>query len=576
MKSNLKLLSLFWKNHNLLFVICFFLIFLESIFTSLSLASLLPLLNIFLNDSQKALNFNIPFFNNVLVDFIQKEPLKILLFFSILLLLKFSSTFLRMMCSLLLGENLKREWTKKMLSNIFVQSFGKYDNIEEGHLTSNILDLPRRLQNFTVGILGYLSLLLQSLFVIIVMIFIESNILFTGIFIIAISYIFLYKPYVKLARLVGDKNIKFHQDISARVFDAIRNIRDIKILNLNRLIIKKLDHYLLQHLYLQLKTRILQSLPNYTIEFVFAIVVLSGYFYFKGQTIDDLKTILPEVIFFAIALQKLLGFAASLTSQKFKIATNWQSITLMHNLLYIGNETDENKAKIVYQAKRKTPNFTDKISLKNISYRYNKGITVFDNLNFDIPLQKAVFFIGESGSGKSTLMDIITQLRTIANGSFYVDGVNIKKYSLNDWQQNFSYISQEPNLFSGTIKENITLFNDKVPLEKIREIAIKVGIDDFIMGLDKQYDTLVARGGDTLSGGQKRRLVLIRCLLKNPKVIILDETLSSIPESAEVDIIQKLKEMIGLSIFIISHRTSAIGLADAVFEVKNGQILQKD
>lgn len=215
------------------------------------------------------------------------------------------------------------------------------------------------------------------------------------------------------------------------------------------------------------------------------------------------------------------------------------------------------------------------LEMDSLSFFYNREQKIFENVNLKIPLRKLIYFVGESGTGKSSLMDILCKLRKPNEGKVFLNNINIESYNLKAWRRKICYVSQEPTFFSGTILENITLFEKKIKLNDVRKIAKLLDCDHFILKKSQKYNTLLTSNASNLSGGQKRRIALIRSLLRRPEILILDESLSSVDERLEIEIIKKLKKIKNLSIFFVTHRTTSLKLADQVLIFKNKNIIKK-
>lgn len=545
---------------------CLVLILFEGLVGSLALATLIPITSILVNGSG-SMEQSLAILSWLPIDISDVGP-KILLFLALLLFLKFFISLARTVSSILLGEKLKAKWVGQMLDKVLVSPIDRYGWTEEGAILSNVLDLPRGSQNFVVGMTGFISILAQSAAIIVVMLAVNWQVLAAGTVLMLVLYLLAHRPYTRIAQKFGQRNIKYHQDIAALVSETIRNIRDIKLLNLLKLSSERVQTQLDGHMRLQFKTRVLQAVPTQFVELLFAAIVLSIYFLISGIPFEQVRLLLPTAAFFIVGAQRVSAFAASLAAIYFKLATNFQRFELMDQLLTAADETDGKKGASV-------PLLTQKIDFKDVSYTYDRGSLALHDITVSIPLGKIVFFIGKSGSGKSTLMDMITRLREPSEGVITADGHPINQCSQQSWWRLFGYVSQEPTLLNGTFAENISLFDDRVSHGDIVRAAKLAGGDEFIERDPKGYEKQISRSGGTLSGGQKRRIAIARCLLRQPQMLILDEALSALDEQVERELIQSLSEIEGLSLFIVTHRTANMDLADTIFEMEDGKVAQR-
>ncbi|CUU01023.1 ATP-binding cassette, subfamily B [Candidatus Kryptobacter tengchongensis] len=217
------------------------------------------------------------------------------------------------------------------------------------------------------------------------------------------------------------------------------------------------------------------------------------------------------------------------------------------------------------------------IKLKNVWFRYPDSENyVLKNINLDIRQGQTVGIVGYTGSGKTTLVNLIPRLFDPDKGEVLIDGVNVKKIPLKVLRESIGYVQQEVFLFSDTVKNNITFGVDGVSDEKVFEVAKIAHIYDEIMEFQDKFNTIIGERGITLSGGQKQRLSLARALIKDPKILILDDSFSSVDAYTEETILKNLKEFRkGRTTIIISHRITAVKDADFIIVLDDGEIVEQ-
>ena len=215
------------------------------------------------------------------------------------------------------------------------------------------------------------------------------------------------------------------------------------------------------------------------------------------------------------------------------------------------------------------------INFENVSFYYEKDRPILKNINLKIKQGETLAIIGETGSGKSTLISMIPRFYDVTGGSVTIDGVDVKKIKLQSLRKMIGLVSQEIFLFSTSIKDNITfgvrnpVINDVIAASKIAEI------DEFINLLPNKYDTPVGERGITISGGQKQRIAIARALLTNPKILIFDDSTSSVDVETEFRIQNELKKVLrGKTTLIITQRLSTIRLVDRIAVVKSGELVE--
>lgn len=217
------------------------------------------------------------------------------------------------------------------------------------------------------------------------------------------------------------------------------------------------------------------------------------------------------------------------------------------------------------------------IEFKNVSFRYNKKLDyVLENFNLDIKAGKNIALVGPSGGGKTTVCALIPRFYDVSEGGIFVDGKNIKDFSLYSLRNNIGIVQQDVYLFSGTIMENIRYGKPDATEEEIIEAAKLASAYNFIMELEHGFDTYVGERGVKLSGGQKQRISIARVFLKNPPILILDEATSALDNNSEA-VIQESLEVLskGRTTITIAHRLTTIQNADMIVVMTADGIVEK-
>jgi ATP-binding cassette, subfamily B, multidrug efflux pump len=201
---------------------------------------------------------------------------------------------------------------------------------------------------------------------------------------------------------------------------------------------------------------------------------------------------------------------------------------------------------------------------------------VLEDISFFAKPGQTVAIIGPTGSGKSTLVNILSRFYETTSGVINVGGINVKEWEIHKLRTSMGMVMQDIFLFSDTIEGNIAYGNPNATLEDVQAAARRAEAHDFITTLPEGYDTIVGERGVGLSGGQKQRIALARALLKDPSILILDDTTSSVDMETE-ERIQKTLNSIqqGKTCFIIAHRISSVKEADLILVMHDGKIIER-
>jgi ATP-binding cassette subfamily B protein len=217
------------------------------------------------------------------------------------------------------------------------------------------------------------------------------------------------------------------------------------------------------------------------------------------------------------------------------------------------------------------------IRFENVSFQYTDGENeVLKNITFTVESGKSVALLGSTGSGKTSLVNLLPRFHDYSGGRILIDGIELKDFPRKTLRQLIGIVEQEPFLFSRSIRENIAIGVDRhVTDEEIETAARAAAIHDVIAGFPDGYQTIVGEKGVTLSGGQKQRTTIARTLLKNPRILILDDSTSSVDTETEAEIRQALNSLMeNRTTFIIAHRIQSVMNADLIIVLDKGEIIQ--
>ena len=295
------------------------------------------------------------------------------------------------------------------------------------------------------------------------------------------------------------------------------------------------------------------------------ILIAGGLFLYAGRiSFGDYSTFIVSVNLFINPVNTLIGFMEQFQNG---VSGFKRFVELMDQ----EPETDTPDA-------RELENVQGTIEFKNVTYAYDPSKEVLHDINLRLEKGRKLALVGPSGGGKTTLCHLLPNFYKLReeDGSILIDGMDIRGLTMESVRRNIGIVQQDVFLFAGTIRENILYGRPDAAEEEVFEAARRANIHDYIMTLEKGYDTEIGERGVKLSGGQKQRLSIARVFLKNPAILILDEATSALDNTTEVLIQQALDELCkGRTTLVVAHRLSTIRNADEIAVVINGRITER-
>ncbi len=235
-------------------------------------------------------------------------------------------------------------------------------------------------------------------------------------------------------------------------------------------------------------------------------------------------------------------------------------------------------AKIPIHAEKSAPSLQGHVEFKNVSFHFedDPNTDVLKNISLKASPGQTIAILGETGAGKSTLVNLICRFYDPTSGEILIDGIDARKWHVRELRNHIATVMQDIFLFSDTIEGNIAFGAPDATMEDVRRMARIADADHFIETMPESYDTIVGERGVGLSGGQKQRISLARALLKNPSILILDDTTSAVDMETEVKIQGELKKITeNTTTFIIAHRISSVKEADEILILNHGEIIER-
>jgi len=307
-----------------------------------------------------------------------------------------------------------------------------------------------------------------------------------------------------------------------------------------------------------------------TTDIICGIQVVVGYYIAARMTVDGTIT-LGTFLAYAGLLGWIINPMRNLGRLIVQMSTGLVSFTRVMEIIH------EEREPLTEGAYQPTGDLRGDVVFENVSFQYDSDEPVLQDITFRVNAGQTVALLGSTGSGKTSLVSLLPRFYEYTGGQITLDGVELKDYPRHYLRRQIGIVEQEPFLFSRTIRENITYgVGREVSDAEVEAAARAAAIHDVIMSFSEGYSTLVGERGVTLSGGQKQRTVLARTLLKDPRILILDDATSSVDAETEDAIRQALlKLMKGRTSFIIAHRIQTVMYADLILVMDKGHIVQR-
>ncbi len=357
-------------------------------------------------------------------------------------------------------------------------------------------------------------------------------------------------------------------DVSAHIEESVRGVRIVKSFGMEEQEIKRFSRVNDKSLIAALKYARRNAIVLPSIELMGAVaasivILIGGWMIAKGEITFSILTQFIFLAFIVVGAVKQFGRLNVLYKQTLAASER------VFELLDTKSDLIEDPNGVVLQ------NVQGSVEFKNVHFEYNPGEVVLDNLSFKIEPGQAVAIVGSSGAGKSTIADLIPRFYDITAGQILVEGHDVRHIKTTSLREQIAMVPQETILFSGSIAENIAYGRPGADISEIIDAAKAANAHEFISICPNGYETVLGEGGVGLSGGQRQRISIARALLRNPKILILDEATSSLDATSEGVVQEALDRLMsGRSTLIIAHRLSTVKNADKIMVMDKGRVIE--
>ena len=483
-------------------------------------------------------------------------------------LLALSSQYVQQYSMANVGRGILLTLRMQMFEHLEKLSLAFYDRNEVGRIMSRVQNDVASLQEIlSNGVLLVFASLISLVGIIIIIMYMNAKLALLTMTVIPVLAIvmmvwqtYLKKAFIRVRQAISVVNADLQENISgAKVIQSLSREK-INYQRFDNLNWENLD----ANISATRRATGLQPVVELLLGAAIALVIIYG----GSQAIAG-KLLLGSLVAFVLYVQNFFNPIRDLSMQYVELQRAMASCQRIFEVLDTKIEMVDAPDAI------ELPRINGQIDYNHISFQYLEGREVLHDIDLHIQPGETIAFVGSTGAGKSTMVALVDRFYEVTKGSLTIDGYDVRKVTQDSLRKQIGVVLQDPFLFSGTIRDNITYARSDFTDEKMIEAAKAVGAHDFIMRLDKGYDTMLQERGSNLSQGQRQLISFARAVLSDPRILILDEATASIDTQTEVIIQQALKQLLkGRTSLVIAHRLSTIHDANRVVVMENGRIVE--
>ena len=464
------------------------------------------------------------------------------------------------------GYKVVIQFRKEMYNKIILSPWGLLNRQTTGDLMARIIDDGRNLQSCIISTNSMLRAVV-ILIVFLTMMFIQSWKLTLLTLLVFPSLGYLISKFGNKIRTASSQIQNKMADISSRVQETIFGIQVIKSFTAEKQEIQRFVEENQQQYRVFMKRVRLRALLTPLIELISAIGIacafgLSCWLVIRGELTTGWFVGYIAMVGRVFNPIKTLGNFNSTLQQTLASAER-----IFYVLDFSQETTDDFDIPL--------PEIAGEVEFRNVSFGYDKGNPVLQNINFKVRSGETVALVGHSGVGKTTIFNILLRFYKITEGEILIDGYPISQMTLSSLRRQIALVPQDTILFSGTVLENIRYGRQDATIQEVMKAAQQSNAHDFIIQLAEGYETPIGERGVLLSGGQQQRIAIARAILKDPKILLLDEATSSLDSESEALVHESLAYLMkNRTTFVIAHRLSTVIHADHIFVLHKNKIVE--
>ncbi len=531
---------------------------------AIGIGSILPLAGAMLGESAGTASPMDAYFKNILSIFGQKPSLEaFLLMLTLFMLLRSALLFFANTYTGIAAARVTIDLRQRLIRAIFRARWSFYNDQSSGAIANSISGNAAGAGGAYRTAATLAAMLVQIAVYAAAAFFINWKVALAG-FAAGGLIAFASSHLITVARKTGNKVTNRVAVFTSDMIDVMHNMKALKSMHRYDALVEQLGSQLKYIKRNLLRANLASSGLTYGNDAMIAVVIaISAYLAHKFANLS-----LPELLVFGLLFYQVI-FSIARLQKHYQTAVQLESS--YHAVLA---DIKQAEAAVELGEGKTVPNMKQSCSFENVAFAHGKQPTV-TNLNFKIPTNQITVLQGPSGAGKTTVIDLLIGFHKPQTGQIMIGSDNLKDIDLTLWRKSIGYVPQELVLFHDSIEANISLSDPQISKADVAAALKRAGASDFIANLPDGLNTDVGEMGGKLSGGQKQRISLARALVKNPKLIILDEVTSALDPATEAEIVRNILELRGTyTIVAITHRPAWTAIADKLYKVENGKITE--
>lgn len=459
---------------------------------------------------------------------------------------------------------LRELWSRRQFDTLLIEDYAEQLDRRQGAVTNNLVQEPIHASRAVVQLLDLMSSAVLLFTLLLMMLATDWQVTLLALAIGGFLSALVWAVSKRYSESIGARRLKVSQQTQAVAAEGIRGLRELRIYDMGELIGNRFSKLLRKFTRISTHFSIFANIPSSITDLV-AILVLGGVLFFFSQIRgEDIRETVAFLAFFMLMTQRLMTRLSDIISLRMKVSFFLPALRMVAANLQAGRSLVAEEVPDLQVGP-----LSEDICIEQLEFSHRDGTPVFKDLSLVIPFRGLTAFVGPSGAGKSTLADLLMQLLRPQSGIIRVNGRPLSDYNPGSWRSRVGYVSQEPFMLHGSIRENICLGCTSVTDDAMKYAAERAHVEDFINTLANDYETVVGDQAVKISGGQRQRIAIARAILRRPDLYIFDEPTSALDSESEAAVHATLRELArDKAVIVITHRIEALDKCDRIFELR--------